>query len=40
VLDALADAHYDVLAVHCSPSTRSLVTHMTRALLPTRRGTS
>lgn len=40
VLDALADAHYDVLAVHCSPRTRSLVTHMARALLATPRRTA
>jgi squalene synthase HpnC len=33
VLDSLKDANYDVLAVHCSPSKRSLATHMASAFL-------
>jgi squalene synthase HpnC len=33
VLDSLKDANYDVLAVHCSPSKRSLATHMAGAFL-------
>jgi squalene synthase HpnC len=33
VLDALEDANYDVLAMHCSPSKRSLATHMANAFL-------
>jgi hypothetical protein len=37
VLDALEEANYDVLAVHCSPSKRSLATHMASAFLKTRR---
>jgi squalene synthase HpnC len=37
VVDALADADFDVLATHCRPTTRSLVTHVASAFLAKHR---
>ncbi len=38
VIDALGAASYDVLAIHCRPTKRSLATHVLQALIPQTRG--
>jgi squalene synthase HpnC len=38
VVDALAAASYDVLAIHCAPTKRALATHVLHALIPQIRG--